>query len=90
MPNTEGESLVPLHTTGEFLGDDFAAQSEKISKAKDVFAREEMPADVWVAPRHAFTDTTLAVLQDHGMTVISDGFGFRPVLDNRGFVWAPQ
>src|SRR5207237_4343284 len=43
----------------------------------------------WIAPAHAFDSTTVEVLLEHGVSIISDGFYFRPV-QKMGAMWIPQ
>src|SRR5690606_3197475 len=84
LADTSGRSLIPIHTTGEFLSRDFDDQYSKISGGLEIFREEGLKADLWVAPWHAFNEVTLDVLKVHGITVISDGDGIRPTVDGNG------
>lgn len=88
--NIHGESLVPIRSSGEFLSMDAEEQGHKLKQALCIFKEQRIKADVWVAPRHAFNVVTLEALKANDLTVISDGFGYRPWIEADGMVWIPQ
>jgi predicted deacetylase len=66
-----------------------AAQEAKLVAAHEIFSRERVNADLWVAPAHSFDATTIRLLHKMGMGVISDGFALRPYRE-LNMVWIPQ
>ncbi len=86
---TQDAGLVGLNRRSEFAGLPYAEQKEKIEKALSILARENVAAEAWIAPAHAFDETTVQVLVENGLRIISDGFYFRPV-ERMGATWIPQ
>lgn len=82
--------LMRLTKQSEFSGLAREEQEEKIRQGLEIFSAHGIRADAWVAPSHSFDQTTLDVLQCHGVDVVSDGLWRRPVLDARGMTWVPQ
>jgi hypothetical protein len=81
--------LMGLNGYSEFAGLPETAQRTKLSAALAVFREQGVNADAWVAPAHSFDATTVGLLRELGVGVISDGFYRRPVrrLD---CAWVPQ
>lgn len=65
-------------------------QKEKLLKGLEIFAQENVRADCWVAPSHSFDWTTVDLLAELGVRVISDGLWHWPHTDRRGITWVPQ
>lgn len=65
------------------------AQREKLTKGLSIFAREGVKADCWIAPSHSFDETTLELLNELGLRIISDGPWPRPHTDKYGMTWVP-
>lgn len=82
--------LMRLTRQSEFSGLARKEQEEKICKGLEIFRAHGVRADAWVAPSHSFDQTTLDVLQCHGVDVVSDGLWSRPVFDANGMTWIPQ
>ena len=74
----------------EFAGLPTEQQKTKLRRALDIFARENVVADVWIAPAHSFDAKTVAALRNFGIKVICDGFFLWPHTDNLGVFWIPQ
>lgn len=81
--------IVGLNPYGEFAGLPYDEQRDKIEKGLAIFAREKVRADAWIAPAHAFDESTIRALLEHRVRVISDGFYWRPV-QKLGATWIPQ
>jgi predicted deacetylase len=79
-----------VNARSEFAGLPAAEQREKLTRALDVFSREGVKPDAWVAPWHSFDATTEQLLRELGVSVISDGYALRPYRDAAGAVWVPQ
>lgn len=86
---TRDAGIVGLNPYSEFAGLSYNEQREKIAKALAIFAAENVTADAWIAPAHSFDETTVRVLLEHDVRIISDGFYLRPV-KKLGAVWVPQ
>lgn len=84
-----GRSLVHLHDISEFAGVPEAIQRQWIHEGLEILRDNGLHPAIWVAPRHGFDRTTLRVLRQEGVGVLSDGFAQRPFL-RCGVVWIPQ
>lgn len=82
-------SLLPLHRSSEFAGVPEPTQREWIHNGLEILRGHRLTPRLWVAPRHGFDWTTLAVLRDQGIHVLSDGFTRVPV-HRGGMIWIPQ
>jgi predicted deacetylase len=81
--------LLGLNRYSEFAGLPEPAQRQKLAAALGVFREQGLRAGAWVAPAHSFDATTLALLREFGVGVVSDGFYRRPVR-RLECVWVPQ
>ena len=86
---TSDSGLLGLNNYSEFSGLSYEQQTKKLKKAINIFNSHGVKPDLWVAPAHSFDETTLRVLTDVGLNIISDGFYMRPVkyMDK---IWIPQ
>ena len=82
--------ILGFPTKSEFAGLPYEEQARKLRLGLEVFAREGVRPDVWVAPSHSFDLVTVAALRDLGIRTISDGMALRPYRDDRGTLWIPQ
>lgn len=82
--------ILGLTPRSEFAGLSCQVQEEKLRRGLDIFACEGVLADCWVAPSHSFDWTTVGLLVDIGVHVISDGLWKWPHTDDRGVTWVPQ
>jgi predicted deacetylase len=87
---TKDAGLVGLNTRSEFAGVPAPEQAEKIKAAVEIFRRESVRPEVWIAPAHSFDDATVEALRDQGIRAISDGFYLSPHRDTREMLWIPQ
>jgi len=87
---TAERGLVGLRPRSEFAGLTAVEQEEKVAAGVDIFRREGVRADAWIAPAHSFDDITVGALAKHGVPVISDGLHWWPYRCRRGLVWVPQ
>lgn len=87
---TRNAGLIGINKFSEFSGLSYTEQQSKLRQALNIFERERIVADIWVAPAHSFDRTTLAALRDLGVRRVSDGFSLYPHLDSSGMVWIPQ
>jgi len=86
---TKDPGLVGLNPFSEFAGLPIETQKRKLGYAMEVFRRNGVRADGWVAPAHSFDQATVRALLEVGIDVISDGFFRRPVR-HLGATWIPQ
>jgi predicted deacetylase len=86
---TRNAGLLGINPFSEFSGLPHAEQFAKLSKAKALFTENGIRIDGWVAPAHSFDETTVQVLLELGIEVISDGFYIRPV-KRLDALWIPQ
>ncbi|HJW34553.1 MAG TPA: DUF2334 domain-containing protein [Holophagaceae bacterium] len=82
--------LLNLNPQSEFAGLSLEAQQEKLRRGMEIFEREGVRVDAWVAPSHSFDLVTVAALQSLGIRIISDGFAAWPYRDPDGNTWVPQ
>jgi hypothetical protein len=61
-----------------------------VQRGIEVFRNNGVQPQVWIAPAHSFDWNTIAILQEVGITTISDGFATAPHRDSRGLLWVPQ
>jgi peptidoglycan/xylan/chitin deacetylase (PgdA/CDA1 family) len=82
--------IIGLNKYSEFSGLPASEQKDKIQKGMEIFKREGVHPEVWIAPAHSFDQTTITVLKNSGIRVISDGYFLFPHLDSNGMMWIPQ
>jgi predicted deacetylase len=84
--------LVGLNHYSEFAGVPIEEQRAKLISGLEIFKREGVRPDCWIAPAHSFDENTIKVLSELGVTTISDGLSLFPHRDsqNKNVVWVPQ
>jgi len=82
--------ILKLAEKSEFAGLSKAEQEAKLRAGLAKFAEEGVRADAWVAPSHSFDETTVQLLPQVGIRVISDGFSRLPFESKEGVMWVPQ
>jgi predicted deacetylase len=87
---TMHSGVLRLNDRSEFAGLSYDQQFTKLNRAIEIFRREEIEPDVWVAPAHSFDRTTVQILQQLGLRTISDGLSRFPYRDSGGLLWVPQ
>ena len=86
---TQNAGILGLNDFSEFAGLSYDDQKRKIEAALGILAKEDLHPEAWIAPGHAFDATTIKVLVENGIRIISDGFYFRPI-QKLGATWIPQ
>ena len=86
---TKSSGLMKLNAYSEFSGLDYEKQSDYLKKSIEIFEKNGVTPDLWVAPAHSFDRVTLKALFDLGIEKLSDGFFFRPV-KSMEITWIPQ
>jgi predicted deacetylase len=87
---TREAGIVGLAPRSEFAGLSAKEQQAKLRHATEIFRREGVTPEVWVAPLHSFDQVTLLALRQLGLQVVSDGFALAPHRDSNGLLWIPQ
>jgi predicted deacetylase len=82
--------IIGLNNYSEFAGLPLDEQRTKLQKGLEIFAREGVRADVWVAPAHSFDANTIKALASLGVRTISDGMCLYPHRDSQDVFWVPQ
>lgn len=86
---TNYAGIVGHNNYSEFAGLPYSTQRNKLLKAIEIFKREGLLTNLWIAPAHSFDITTVRILAELEINVISDGYYRRPV-QNLGSIWIPQ
>jgi len=87
---TRESGIVGISAQSEFAGLPEHKQEAKLRAAIEIFHRERVTPEVWVAPSHSLDHATMAALKRIGLDVISDGLALAPHLDSSGTLWVPQ
>lgn len=87
--HNDNSGLMRINRRSEFAGLPANTQREMLTKAIAIFEEHGIRANVWVAPAHSFDETTVQILCELGIQVISDGFYLNPV-KRLGAIWIPQ
>lgn len=87
---TKKRGIIPMNSRSEFAGVDISIQREKIKKGYNIFRKEGIKSNIWVAPAHSFDTNTLQVLREEtSIDIISDGISFYPYTQDN-FFWIPH
>lgn len=81
--------LVTLRKKSEFASLASSVQEEKLRSATGIFARERIKSRVWIAPGNAFDETTVSLLPQFGMDIISAGWFWGPFIGPHEMLWLP-
>jgi predicted deacetylase len=73
----------------EFAGLPYDVQKYKIQEAIKIFKHNGIEPYCWIAPASNFDQTTLKILNEFNLKIISFGYYLRPI-KNQGFVFIPQ
>jgi predicted deacetylase len=84
--------IVGLNHYSEFAGVPIQEQRAKLMSGLEIFKREQVRPDCWIAPAHSFDENTVKLLSELGVNTISDGLALFPHRDsrNKNMVWVPQ
>jgi hypothetical protein len=82
--------IVATRKKSEFAGLPAGEQREKLRRGMDIFEHEGITARVWIAPGNAFDATTVRLLPEFGIDVISAGYFQFPYVCAKGITWVPQ
>ena len=82
--------ILKIPTKSEFAGLSRQEQEGKLRAGLGIFAAEGIRACAWVAPSHSFDETTVQLLPEVGIRILSDGFSLFPFQTREGVTWVPQ
>jgi predicted deacetylase len=74
----------------EFAGLTEPVQREKLQRGLEIFEREGVRAEAFIAPGHSFDQVTVRLLSRLGVNCISDGYALYPYVSGEGMLWVPQ
>jgi hypothetical protein len=74
----------------EFAGLPREQQREKLRLGMQIFEREGITSRVWIAPGNTFDATTVTLLPEFGIRIISAGYFQFPFMCPVGMTWVPQ
>ena len=86
---SDASGLVPFNNTSEFAGLRYEEQKKKITLGLEIFSKNKVEINVWVAPSHTFDENTLKALRGTSIDTVSDGIALSP-FTSLGFKWIPQ
>ncbi len=86
---TKNSGIVGLLNDSEFAGLSVPEQRFKLQKAIEIFHCEGIRPELWIAPSHSFDSTTVNLLKELDIHVISDGLYLFPHMDSGGMMWIP-
>jgi predicted deacetylase len=81
--------ILKMTPQSEFAGVDSIEQERKLRAGAEIFKREQVVPQAWIAPSHSFDQTTVDLLPRIGIHVISDGLWPWPFTDSKGMTWLP-
>ena len=87
---TDDAGIIAINKCSEFAGLPLEVQAAKLRMAGEIFLREGIEPDAWIAPAHSFDRTTVSLLKEMGLRRISDGFSLFPYVDSKEMLWIPQ
>lgn len=87
---TRNAGLAARRKLSEFAGLPAAEQREKLQRAMEIFRREGIHSRVWIAPGNTFDATTVALLPEFGIDIISAGYFQFPYVCPLRVNWVPQ
>lgn len=88
--DSKGAPYLKLQPQSEFAGHPYQIQKKKLFESFSILNNHGIDPDIFIAPGHSFDQNTLKVLKELRMEILSDGFFFRPVIDELGITWVPQ
>jgi len=87
---TGHRSILPISEYSEFSGKPYDMQLSMLAKSVEILRSNGCSANYFVAPAHGYDEQTLAALRRlNPPLIVSDGFGFRPYIQD-GIKFLPQ
>jgi predicted deacetylase len=86
---TRASGLLGINKRSEFAGLPYDTQQNKIRNAIRVFKKNGIHPRTFIAPSHSFDHTTLRILKEENIAVVSDGYFLYPYSKD-GIRYVPQ
>lgn len=87
---TSHPGIVTGRKKSEFAGLPAKEQKEKLRQGTEIFSRNGVRTQVWIAPSNSFDAVTVSLLARFGITTICDGNFRFPFRCRRNMFWVPQ
>lgn len=87
--DSESPGLLGVSKRSEFAGHSYQEQLDRLRKGKQIFEREQLHVETFVAPSHSYDSNTLLALREVGIRNVSDGFTLYPYYEE-GLLFVPQ
>ena len=82
--------MIAIRKKSEFAGLSAEQQREKLRRGVEIFQRERIIPRAWIAPGNTFDATTVALLPEFGIRIISGGYFRYPFACSNGISWVPH
>ena len=86
---TRDSGQLGINKRSEFAGLPYDDQKNKIKNAVRIFEKNGIQPRTFIAPSHSFDHTTLQILKEENITVVSDGYYLYP-FSKEGLCYVPQ
>jgi len=82
--------MIAVRKKSEFAGLPAVQQRDKLKRGVEIFERERITPRAWIAPGNSFDATTVSLLPDFGIRIISGGYFQCPYVCDAGISWVPH
>lgn len=86
---SKNSGILKTNNFSEFAGLPKYKQCEKIQKGIQIFNKQGIRIDAFMAPAHSFDRITMECLKENGINVITDGYSLYPYCED-GILFVPQ
>lgn len=87
--DSRSSGILGVSKRSEFAGHSYEEQLDRLNKGKQIFERERIRVETFVAPSHSYDRNTLQALRTIGVKMVSDGFTLYPYHED-GLLFVPQ
>ena len=87
---SRNSGVAAIRKKSEFAGLPPTKQREKLRSGMQIFKDQGIHSRTWIAPGNTFDATTVALLPEFGIDVISVGYFQFPYVCPKGITWVPQ
>lgn len=86
---TNDAGILNINNRSEFAGVPYKIQNKKIATGKEIFKKNKITIDAFMAPAHSFDHNTLKALENNDIGIITDGYTLYPYY-YRNILFVPQ
>lgn len=86
---TNDSGILDINNRSEFAGVPYKVQNQKILEGKQIFKKNQIEIDAFMAPAHSFDENTLKALINNDIKVITDGYTIYPYY-HKDILFVPQ